>query len=61
MALIILMEKKKWSIVEEEDNNFVIKEDLKDDNILGNNLSFLDDNLIISWNYGDNFIELLNY
>ena len=53
--------KAKWSIFEEKDNNLVKKEDLKDENILGNNLLFLDDNLIISWNYGDNFVELLSY
>ena len=56
-----------WSIVEEDEkNNFSIKEEIgydnNDNNIFyGKELLFLSNNLIISWNIGENNINFLTY
>ena len=56
-----------WSIVEEDEkNNFSIKEEIGYDNngnniFYGEELLFLSNNLIISWNIGENNINFLTY
>ena len=57
-----LGKKTKFSIIEEKgEGNFIIIEELSNDNILGDNLLFFDYNSILSWNYGENNIKFLKY
>ena len=52
---------KRWSIVKEEDNKFSFIKKFKDNNILGDNLYFLSDNLIITWNFIGTSIKFILY
>jgi len=53
--------KKRWSIVEENNNklSFIKKFDTK--NLFGDNLYFLSDHLILSWNFMGNIIKFVYY
>ena len=54
--------KEDFEIIEEKrEGEFTIIEESKNNNILGNNLLFFNNNFIISWNDGENIINLLKY
>ena len=54
--------KENFEIIEEKrEGEFTVIEESKDNNILGNNLLFFNNNFIISWNDGENIINFLIY
>lgn len=57
----IFDKKSDWRIVEESEGKFIKKEELNNDEILDDNLIFLNNNLILSWNYKGNIINILSY
>ena len=54
--------KEEFEIIEEiREGEFTIIEESKNNNILGNNLLFFNNNFIISWNDGEIIINFLKY
>ena len=54
--------KEDFEIIEEKrEGEFTIIEESKNNNILGDNLLFFNNNFIISWNDGENIINFLKY
>ena len=54
--------KENFEIIEEKrEGEFTVIEESKDNNILGDNLLFFNNNFIISWNDGENIINFLKY
>ena len=54
--------KEDFEIIEEKrEGEFTIIEESKNNNILGDNLLFFNNNFIISWNDGENIINFLIY
>ena len=56
-----LIKNDLWTIIEEKEGKFIQKEKANDDNILGDNLLFFKNNVIISWNFNGNIITFLIY
>ena len=52
---------KKWSIVQKDEESFSCIKSLDDKKLLGNNLNFLLNNLIISWDFEGTIIKFIKY
>ena len=56
-----LRKKNDWRIVKEIEGKLIKKEKLINNGILNDNLIFLNNNFILSWNYKGNIINILSY
>ncbi len=52
---------KRWSIVKEKNNRLSFIKKLDDKKLFGNNIYFLSDNLIITWNFQGTTIKFIYY
>ena len=52
---------KIWSIVKEDENIFSCIQSLDDKKLFGDNLHFLPNNLIISWDFKESIIKFIKY
>ena len=55
------IQNSNWSIIEEKEGKFILKEKAMEDCVLGDNLLFLKNNVIISWHFNGYHIHFLNY